>query len=102
MKMTLLVFCLLFATAAFGQGYGTYISAEPQIYNPPNHPEHAAYAPISTGQTVVGGAGYTIAQGDRPASDFPQQAQLSLGDVARELRKEHEKVKKSRIVWTNQ
>ena len=88
MKITLLVFCLLLTTAAFGQ-------------SSPDHPAHASYAEIPTGQSVVGGGGYTLAQGDRPASDFPQQPQVSLGDAARELRKQHEQVKKARFVWTN-
>ncbi len=100
MKITLLVLCLLLTTAAFGQ-YGGYLSSQPNIYHAPDHPAHASYAEIPTGQSVVGGGGYTLAQGDRPASDFPQQAQISLGEAARELRKQHEQVKKARFVWTN-
>ena len=102
MKTTLLVFCLLLTTAAFGQYWGGGISAQPQIYIPPDHPAHASFSSISDGTSFVGGGSYTIAQGDRPASDFPQLAQISLGDAARELRKQHEKVKKARVVWTNQ
>jgi hypothetical protein len=100
MKITLLVFCLLLTTAAFGQ-YGGHISSQGNTYSSPDHPAHASYAEIPTGQSVVGGGGYTLAQGDRPASDFPQQPQVSLGDAARELRKQHEQVKKARFVWTN-
>ncbi len=99
MKITLLVFCLLLTTAAFGQ-YG-YINSQANPYRSPDHPAHASYAEIPSGQSVVGGGGYTLAQGDRPASDFPQAAQISLGDAARELRKQHEQVKKARFVWTN-
>ncbi|MFZ0480156.1 MAG: hypothetical protein WAL71_13510 [Terriglobales bacterium] len=101
MKTTLLIFfCLFVATAAFGQ-YGGVINSQPQFYPPPDHPAHASYAPMATEQSVVGGTAYATAQGDRPASDFPQKPQASLGDVARELRKQHEHVKKARIVWTN-
>ena len=99
MKITLLVFCLLLATAAFGQ-YG-YLSPQMNPYNAPDHPAHASYAEMPAGQSVVGGGGYTLAQGDRPASDFPQKPQVSLGDAARELRKQHDQVKKARFVWTN-
>jgi len=100
MKITLLfLFCLLLTATAFGQ-YG-YINSQANPYRSPDHTAHASYAEIATEQTVIGGAGYTIGQGDRPASDFPQKPQISLGDAARELRKEHEQVKKARFVWTN-
>jgi len=100
MKITLLVFCLLLTTAAFGQ-YVTSINSQANPYRSPDHPAHASYADTAPEQTVVGGGGYTLAQGDRPASDFPQKQQMSLGDAARELRKQHEQVKKASFVWTN-
>lgn len=102
MKMTLLIFCLLLTTTAFGQYYPGLVNAQPQPYQPPDHPAHASYSPMAHEQSVVGGTGYLSAQGDRPASDFPQQAQLSLGDAARELRKQHAHDKKALIVWENQ
>jgi hypothetical protein len=52
-------------------------------------------------QSIVAGPSLTFAQGERRASDFPQAAQISLGDAARLLRKDHERVKKARIVWEN-
>ena len=100
MKITLLLCCLLLSASAFGQ-YG-YISSQTNAYQPPDHPAHASYAPTATEFTVIGGAGYTMAQGERPLSDFPQKTQMSLGDAARELKKQHEQVKKARFVWTNQ
>ncbi|MGA9526498.1 MAG: hypothetical protein WBS24_00135 [Terriglobales bacterium] len=102
MKTTLLIFCLclFLAPAAFGQ-YGGTLNSQIQFYQPPDHPAHASYAPMSSEQSIVGGTSYAMAQGDRPASDFPQRPQASLGDVARELRKQHELVKKARIVWIN-
>jgi hypothetical protein len=102
MKTTILIFCfcLLLATAAFGQ-YGGTINSQPQFYQPPDHPAHASYSPMATERSVVGGTGYAMGQGDRLPSDFPQKPQASLGDVARELRKQHEQVKKARVVWSN-
>jgi len=100
MKTTLVVLCLFVAAAAFGQS-GGYRSAQGLIYAPPDHPQHASYSAIATEQSVLGGSGYTLAQGDRPASDFPQKLQPPLGDMARELRKEHEHAKKALFVWTN-
>jgi hypothetical protein len=102
MKKTVFLLCLLSTTAAFAQYGGVpTISNQPQSYQFSSHPEHAAYAPMSSGQSVVGGSNYSSAQGERPASDFPQAASVSLGTVARELRKQHSQLKKSRAVWVN-
>jgi hypothetical protein len=105
MKKTLFVLCLLSTTAAFGQYYSggaSVISSEPQIYQSPSHPAHAAYAPMSQEQNVLAATSYTLAQGDRPASDFPQAEAVSLGAFAREFRKQHAQLKKTRVVWVNQ
>jgi hypothetical protein len=108
MKKTLLVLSLFIlslfmTTAAFAQNVGGgYISAQPQIYHAPDHPEHAAFAPMATEQNVYPGNSYTFGEGDRPASDFPHAASPSLGDIARELKKEHALVRKSDTVWVNQ
>lgn len=104
MKTTLFVLCLLLTTAAFGQSYyGGGVSSQPFVYEAPSHPAHASYAPLATGSSVVSGSGYSMGQGDRPAWDFPQQAQVSLGDTARELKKQHDLLaKKAKVVYTNQ
>ena len=102
MKKTLLVICLLSATAAFGQYYGGSMNSQPQFYEPPSHPAHASYAPLAQETNIITGNNFTYAQGERPASDFPQQAAVPLGDAARELKKQHETVKRARFVWENQ
>jgi hypothetical protein len=106
MKTTLFVFCLLLTTAAFGQysqGGGSAMSAQPFIFESPSHPAHASYTPLATETSVVSGTGYAVGQGDRPFWDFPQKPEVSLGDQARELRKEHAQlVRKARVVYTNQ
>ena len=102
MKKTVFLLCLLSTTATFAQYGVSTISNQPQSYQFSSHPEHAAYAPMSSGENVGGGANYSSAQGERPASDFPQPASVSLGTVARELRKQHAQLKKSRAVWVNQ
>ncbi len=101
MKKTVFLLCLLSTTAAFAQYGATTLSNQPQSYQFASHPEHAAYASMSQGLSVVGGANYSSAQGERPASDFPQPESVSLGTVARELRKQHAQLKKSRAVWVN-
>lgn len=105
MKTTLFVFCLLLTTAAFAQtGYGGgVLSAQPYVFESPSHPAHAGFTPLATETSVVSGTGYAMGQGDRPFWDFPQKTEVSLGDQARALRKQHDQlVKKSKVVWTNQ
>jgi hypothetical protein len=106
MKKTLVVlsfFVFVLTTTAFAQyGGGGYASAEPQPYHAPDHPAHAGFAPIRSEVSIYPGTSYVSAQGDRPASDFPQAVSPSLGDMARELKQEHALVKKSTTVWVNQ
>jgi hypothetical protein len=103
MKTTLMVVCLFFSTAAFAQysSLGSSRNNEPVIPSTPEHPAHAGYSYMSSGQSVLAGASYSSAQGERPASDFPQPDQISLGTAARELKKQHETKKKSKVVWIN-
>ena len=105
MKKILFVLCLLSATAAFAQynnGLVGHISNEPVVYQAPSHPAHAAYSPMSQERSVLAATSYTSAQGERPASDFPQAEAVSLGAFAREFRKQRAQVRKARIVWINQ
>lgn len=102
MKKTLFLLCLLSTTAAFAQLGASAISSERQIYVSPSHPEHASYAPMSQERNILVGTSYSSAQGERPLSEFPQPAPVSLGTVARELRQQHAQLKKSRVVWINQ
>lgn len=102
MKKILFVLCLLSTTAAFAQYYGGAINSQPQVYTAPSHPAHAAYAPMSQEQSVLAATNYSLGQGERRASDFPQPEGVSLGLVAREIRKQHSESKKAPIVWVNQ
>jgi hypothetical protein len=102
MKTTLFALCLFFSTAAFAQYAGiSSITTEPIIPQPPNHPAHASYTPLSQGDSLIGHSSYTSAQGDRAASDFPHGEDVSLGAAARELKKQRAQLKKSRVVWVN-
>jgi hypothetical protein len=108
MKKTLLLLCLLFSTAAFAQHGASMgsISSQPQVYEFPSHPAHASFTPMASERSILSGASFSFAQGDRPAADFPETATasetVSLGAIARELRRQHAQVKKSRVVWVNQ
>src|SRR5260370_37448134 len=106
MKKTILALCaicLLSAAAAFGQSYGgaSYISSEAHSYQFSSHPAQATYTALSSGQSVVGGSSYASAQGERPLSEFPQAEAVSLGTIAREVKKQQAEVKKSHTVWWN-
>jgi len=99
----ILAICLLSGTVAFAQSYGTssYISSEAHSYQFSSHPAQATYTALSSGQGVVGGSSYTSARGERPLSEFAQAEAVSLGTIARELKKQHAELKKSRTVWVN-
>lgn len=105
MKTTLLVLCLLCSTAGFAQFYqvgGASRDSQPVIYEPPSHPQHADYTPMMQEHSVISGS-YSSAQGERPASDFPQAGPgISLGEYARQFKRQHEVQKKARVVWVNQ
>jgi hypothetical protein len=104
MKKMMFVVCLLSATVAFAQNYnaGSSRSSDPYILESPSHPAHASYASVSSGESILASASYATAQGERPASDFPQPEAMSLGAAARELKKAHDQMKKSRVIWVNQ
>jgi len=102
MKKILFVLCLLSTTVAFAQYSVSRTSTEPMNFASPSHPAQASYTPMSQERSVLGSGSYTSAQGERPVSDFPQPEPVPLGTAARELRKQHAELKKSRVVWVNQ
>jgi len=89
MKKILFVLCLLSASAAFAQNQYSPNSINSQVSIPQfqTHDAHASYAPMSQERNILSSSSYASAQGDRPASDFPQAEAVSLGDAARELKK---------------
>jgi hypothetical protein len=99
MKTTLFVLCLLCATAAFGQSVGGVMSAEPQVFHPPDHALRAYQQALAPEQNLLEGANYTYAQGERPLWEVQPAARVvPLGDIARMLKKEHETAKKAEFV----
>lgn len=98
-KATLLMLCLLCATAALGQTAGGVLSSEPQLFRPPDHALHASQQAMATEQSLLQCSSYTIVQGERPLWEFgPTPREVPLGDVARMLRRDHELVKKAEFV----
>ncbi len=102
MKKTIFVLCLFLTTAAFAQNIGYSLNSQVQIPQFQSHEAHAGYAAMAPERNNLATSSFTSAQGERPASDFPQAEPVSLGAAAREIRKQHALVKKSRVVWINQ
>jgi len=101
MKTIFCAFCLLCATAAFGQ-VGSVLSSEIQVIQPTSHPQHAWQRPMADEQSLLITSPFTSAQGERPLWEFASpKASVPLGDMARLLRKEHETAKKAVKVYVN-
>jgi hypothetical protein len=90
MKTLISAFCLLCATAAFGQT-ATILSNNPQPATIPDHPQHASEHAMATETSLFGPASaYSYAQGDRPLWEFSSEKhEIPLGDVARAYRQGH-------------
>jgi hypothetical protein len=102
MKTTLFIFCLLFASAAFGQSYLAPSTMSPTLQMAA-HPERAGQQSMGEEQNLRGSAGFTYAHGERPMWEvMPLPQSQPLGDAARELRKEHESAKKAVRIFENQ
>ena len=83
-KATLIALCLLFATAAFGQSFGGVLSAEPQVFRPPDHSLRAAQMPMGQAQTLLESNTFSYVEGERPLWEVqPARREVPLGDVAR-------------------
>jgi hypothetical protein len=96
MKTLIVAFCLLCATAAFGQLAGS-ISSTPQPTVMSDHPLHASQHAMGAETSLFGPtSAYTYAQGERPLWEFGSvKHEIPLGDVARAYRKQHSIDKKA-------
>jgi hypothetical protein len=104
MKYVLFVLCALCATTAFGQSTagGGVLNAEPQLIEVPSHPAHAMQQDMGLEQNLLGNSSPVWAHGERPLWEVaPKIHVVPLGDIARDLRKEHATAKKALIVWDN-
>ena len=105
MKITFVVLFILCAAAAFGQT-GASLSSDVQVFQIPDHPQHAELHPMASERPLVGGTSdtYTYAQGERPLWEFGPVSPppTPLGDVARAFRKEKLAAKKAEKVLEKQ
>jgi len=106
MKTVLLMSLLLLSVGAFGQCcQSTTIApavAPPQMgttWSPPDHSMHASRHGLAFEQDLKEPGGVTMAQGERPVWEVYNVEQISLGDAARDYRKQHLTARKAQIVW---
>jgi hypothetical protein len=104
MKTLLLAVCLLGASAAFGQGSfgGSALSNEATPFVMAEHPREAARQRMTVGTDLREDSQITSAQGERPLWEVaPKHKEIPLGDIARDLKKQHDAVKKTDVIWEN-
>jgi hypothetical protein len=104
MKTIFVALFVIFTTAAFGQT-APVLSNQVQRVVVPEHIEHASQHELSSEQSLVGGGGYTYAQGERPLWEFgPISQPVPLGDIARAYRREKERTKmqKAGVIFEKQ
>ena len=95
------VFCLFFASACFGQTAGV-LGGEAQQLQKTEHTRQAAQHDMAHPQDIYEHSAYTYEKGERPLYEFgPVSQPVPLGDIARALRKQHALVKKADIIWEN-
>ena len=100
---SLFVVCVFLAVGASAQVGGAVISGEPHSLSFPSHTERATYTGMSQSQDLMEHSGSIAVHGERPLWEVmpPSAPGTPLGDLARDIRKEHAKAKKAVIVWNN-
>ena len=101
MKITILAFCLLAASSAFGQANVLSNVVAPIVIA--DHPEHASVHAMATESSLLECSAYSYAQGEQPLWEFGSgpRYETPLGDVARAYRKGHALDKKATRVSQN-
>ena len=95
--VNLFLITLVLCAEALGQNYQSTIIPSPAMDSTVQMSDH--YQPIIQ-RSLFASSSETVAHGERPAFEIPGLPQpRPLGDVARDYRKEHAKVKKATIVW---
>jgi hypothetical protein len=100
MRLTLIAFCLMCATAGFGQT-ASVLTNDPQPVTMTDHPGHASHHELATPQSILDESSYSYEKGERPISEFatPGPQPTALGDIARAYRKEHASVPKAEFIF---
>ena len=99
MKTLLLGFCVFGATLAFGQT-ASVLSNEPTPIQITAHPARATHTALVSEQSLLTSSIPFSARGERPLWELmPPPEEVSLGQAARLLRKQHADDKKSKVYF---
>jgi hypothetical protein len=97
MKTLVLGFCILGAAAAFGQT-ASVLSNEPAAIQINNHPARASQKSLASERSLLISSNVVSARGERPLWELvPSREEVSLGEAARLLRKQHAAEKKAKV-----
>jgi hypothetical protein len=90
MKITIIAFCFLCATAAFGQS-APVLSNNPQQMEMLSHDQRASEHAMGQEVSLLGcSSPYTYAKGEQPVWEYgTPKHEVPLGDVARAYRQGH-------------
>ena len=99
----LCLFIIFGVAGAAAQVGGGALSAQPQIFQIPDHPQRASQPTPTREESLLETNTTTSAKGELPLWEAPQKVTsvMPLGDVARLFRKEHELSKKAVLVKEN-
>jgi len=99
----LAVVCGFCATGAVAQVGGSVMSAPTTSpFTVTGHIQRAGQTPMASTQYLIGHFSTMSAKGERPLWEFmTSPVEVPLGDVARQIKKEHEGAKKAAFVWVN-
>lgn len=104
MKLLAVAVGLLWASTAWGQAVvgGGALSAEPQVIQFYSHAQHASQLGMAIEQRVMERSSAVVEHGTKPLWEVGHLSEtVPLGDIARELRQQHQPDKKAVRVWTN-
>ena len=103
MKTCALLFVVMIVGAASAQSIGGSVSTiQPQMLVLSDNPQHASQVDLAPEHDLLERGGSHSAHGERPLWEvMPAPVVTPLGDIAREMRKEHESVKKAVLIWVN-
>lgn len=95
MKIFIFVACFFCATFAFAQN-GTVLSSTPAPFEESGHPQMATQHAMAQETSLLTTSAYSYAKGEVPLSELASPIyETPLGDIARTLKKEHEKAPKA-------
>jgi hypothetical protein len=95
MKTFIFAACFFCTTFAFAQN-GTVLNSTPAPFDESGHPQTAMQHPMAQETSLLMTSAYSYAKGEVPLSELASPIyETPLGDIARDLKREHEKTPKA-------